>query len=52
MATLIQLIGFVVVSVGVWFIYPPAAVIIAGLFTVAFGVALERVNNARSSASS
>jgi hypothetical protein len=47
-ATFIQLIGFIVITVGVWLAFPPAAVIIAGLFTVAFGVAWERVNNAGS----
>jgi hypothetical protein len=48
-ATFIQLIGFIVITVGVWLVFPPAAVIVAGLFIVAFGVAWERVNNAGSS---
>lgn len=48
MASLIQLIGFIVISVGVWFIYPPAAIIVAGGLLVSFGLAWERVRNARS----
>lgn len=48
MATLIQLIGFIVIAVGVWFIFPPAAVIVGGIFVVLFGLGLERVNNAGS----
>ena len=49
-ATVVQLIGLIVIATGVWFIYPPAAVICAGLFLMAFGLAWERVNNAGSSA--
>lgn len=48
MATFIQLIGFIVIAVGVWFIFPPAAVIAGGIFFVLFGLGLERVNNAGS----
>jgi len=47
-ASFIQLIGFIVISVGVWFIYPPAAIIVAGVLLVSFGLAWERVKNARS----
>jgi hypothetical protein len=47
-ATFIQLIGFIVIAVGVWFIFPPAAVIAGGIFVVLFGLGLERVNNAGS----
>ena len=49
MATVLQLIALIVIATGVWFIYPPAAVICAGLFLMAFGLAWERVKNAGSS---
>jgi len=42
-ATFIQLIGFIVIAVGVWFIFPPAAIIVGGIFVVLVGIALERV---------
>jgi len=42
-ATVIQLIGFIVIAVGVWFIFPPAAVIVGGIFIVLFGLGVERV---------
>lgn len=48
MIALFQLIGLVLIVVGAWLIYPPAAVIVGGFFMVALGVALERVRNARS----
>jgi hypothetical protein len=47
-AALFQLIGLILIIVGAWLIYPPAAVVIGGVFMVALGVALERVRNARS----
>ena len=42
MATIIQIIGAVTVSVGVGLIYAPLGIILAGAFALAFGVALER----------
>jgi fucose permease len=47
MAALFQLVGLVLIVVGAWLIYPPAAVVLGGVFMVALGVALERVRNAR-----
>ena len=48
MAALFQFVGLILIVVGAWFIYPPAAVVLGGVFMVALGVALERVRNARS----
>lgn len=42
MATIIQILGAVTVSVGVGLIYAPIGIILAGVFALAFGVALER----------
>jgi len=50
MAAFVQLIGLVLIAVGVWMIFPPAAVVVSGIFMVATGVALERLKNAKSSA--
>ncbi len=48
MAALFQLIGLALIVTGAWLIFPPAAVVLGGVFMVALGVALERVKNARS----
>ena len=50
MASLMQIIGLILIAVGMWLIFPPAAIIISGVFIVAIGVALERLKNAKSSA--
>lgn len=41
-ATILQGLGAAVVSVGVGLWLPPVGIIVAGVFLVAFGVALER----------
>ena len=48
MAALLQFIGLVLIVVGVWLVFPPAAIALGGVIVVALGVALERVKNARS----
>jgi len=45
MATALQAIGATAIAIGAAVIYLPAGIIIGGIFTVAFGIALER--NAR-----
>lgn len=45
MATLIQVLGATTVSVGVGLIFAPLGIILAGVFALAFGIAMER--NAR-----
>lgn len=50
MAAFVQIIGLILIAVGVWLIFPPAAIVVSGVFMVALGVALERLNNAKSSA--
>ena len=49
MAALLQFIGLILIVVGVWLVFPPAAIVVGGLFMVALVVAWERVNNAGSS---
>jgi len=50
MAAFVQIIGLILIAVGVWLIFPPAAIVVSGIFMVALGVALERLKNAKSSA--
>ena len=50
MAAFIQIIGLILIAVGVWLIFPAAAIVISGVFIVAIGVALERLKNVKSSA--
>jgi uncharacterized membrane protein len=50
MAAIVQIIGLILIAVGVWMIFPPAAIVVSGIFMVALGVALERLKNAKSSA--
>jgi len=45
MATIIQIIGAATVSIGVGMIWFPLGVVLAGVGTLVFGIALER--NAR-----
>lgn len=40
----LQTIGAALIATGAGFIYFPAGMILAGLFAVAFGVAIERAN--------
>lgn len=42
LATVIQVLGITLVSVGVGLAYPPAGVVVAGIGLVLFGLALER----------
>ena len=39
-----QVAGAIAVSVGVGLIFIPAGIIIGGLFSIAFGIAVERAN--------
>lgn len=41
-ANTVQIIGAVVVSVGVGLIFPPAGVIVAGVLAIVFGISLEK----------
>jgi hypothetical protein len=49
MATLLQILGIAVISVGFGLIYMPVGVIVAGIGIILFGLAWERVNYAQSS---
>jgi hypothetical protein len=42
MATILQVLGALSVSIGAGLIFPPAGLILAGVFSVLFGLALER----------
>ena len=42
MASLIQIIGAVLVSVGVGIVFLPAGMIIAGALAIVFGISLEK----------
>lgn len=42
MAMLAQVLGAAAIAVGAGLIFPPAGVIIAGVFAILFGIALER----------
>lgn len=42
MATIIQIAGATVTAVGVGLIFPPLGLILAGVFTLVFGIAMER----------
>lgn len=44
MAGIVQIVGAVITAVGVGLIYPPLGIILAGVFTLAFGVAMERTS--------
>lgn len=47
-ATLLQILGFGIISVGLGMIFLPLGVIAAGIGLILFGLAWERVNNAQS----
>jgi len=42
MASLIQVVGAVLVSVGVGIVFLPAGIIIAGALAIVFGISLEK----------
>jgi hypothetical protein len=42
LATVIQVFGITLVSVGVGIAYPPAGIVVAGVGLLLFGLALER----------
>jgi hypothetical protein len=42
MATILQVLGALSISIGAGLIFPPAGLILAGVFSVLFGLALER----------
>jgi hypothetical protein len=42
MATILQVLGALGISIGAGFIFPPAGLILAGTFALLFGLALER----------
>jgi hypothetical protein len=44
MGTLLQVLGAVGISVGLWMIWPPLGVVFGGFLLVAFGVAIARNN--------
>jgi hypothetical protein len=44
MATILQVIGAAAISIGAALMFIPAGVIIAGIFAVMFGLAMERNN--------
>lgn len=42
MATILQVAGAMLVSAGVLLVYPPAGIVVAGIFAILFGIAKER----------
>jgi hypothetical protein len=42
MATILQVLGALSISIGAGLIFPPVGVIFAGVFSLLFGLALER----------
>jgi hypothetical protein len=44
MAGIIQIAGAVITSIGVGMIFVPAGIVLAGVLTIVFGVAMERDN--------
>jgi hypothetical protein len=42
MAIISQILGAILVALGVGLIFPPAGVVVAGVFAMLFGIALER----------
>lgn len=44
MATILQTAGAAAITIGVALVYPPAGLIVGGLLTILFGVAMERGN--------
>jgi hypothetical protein len=42
MASSIQIIGALTLSVGVGLVYPPAGIIVAGILALVFGISLEK----------
>jgi hypothetical protein len=42
MASLVQIIGAFLVSVGVGIVFPPAGIVIAGALAIVFGISLEK----------
>lgn len=44
MSTILQAVGATVITIGVSLIFLPAGLIAGGIFTVLFGLALERTN--------
>jgi len=43
-ATIMQISGAVLISIGAGLVFPPAGLMVAGVFAVAFGISLERNN--------
>jgi hypothetical protein len=44
LSTILQIVGAATVSVGVGTIFVPAGIILAGIFAIVFGIAMERNN--------
>lgn len=42
MANLIQISGAALIAIGVGLIFPPLGVVLAGVFALVFGIAMER----------
>lgn len=45
-ATIIQILGAVSISTGAWLLFPPAGLVVAGVFAILFGISLE-IKNAK-----
>jgi hypothetical protein len=43
MAIMAQIVGAILIALGAGLIYPPVGVIIAGIFAILFGIAIERI---------
>lgn len=41
-ATIVQILGMILTIVGLWMVWPPLGVVVAGLSVLMFGLALER----------
>lgn len=42
MAAILQIVGALLISIAALVMFPPAGLVVAGLFAIAFGVAIER----------
>lgn len=41
-ANILQITGSLLVTGGVWAVFPPAGLVVAGVFAILFGLGLER----------
>lgn len=42
MASSVQILGAILVSLGVGIVLPPAGIVVAGILTIVFGISLEK----------